>query len=52
VEAVSANPTQELATLHRSLNSLVEMFFTTIGMAALVRISMADSIIATKVSFC
>jgi hypothetical protein len=51
VEAASANPTQELATLHRSLNSLVEMF-TTIGMAALVRISMADSIIATKVSFC
>jgi hypothetical protein len=52
VEAASANPTQELVTLHRSLNSLVEMFFTTIGMAALVRISMADSIIATKVSFC
>jgi hypothetical protein len=41
--AASVSPMVELAILHRSLTSLVEMFFTTIGMAA--------SITTTNVSF-
>jgi uncharacterized membrane protein len=49
VEAVSANPTQELVTLHRFLTSLVEMFFTTIGM---VPTPTTASITTTNVSFC
>jgi len=55
VEAASANPTQELATLHPFLTSLAEMFFTTastIGMAVLVPTPTVAFIITTNVSFC